>query len=77
MTTKNGIAIWGALFIIFYALIYVVPTVSDIFTQTYIAEYGTLDVSRDAKCIIVRNEKAYTANSAGKVEREAEAGELF
>ena len=77
MTTKKGIVIFAALFIIFYALIYVVPTVSDIFTQTYIAEYGTLDVSRDAKCIIVRNEKAYTANSAGKVEREAEAGELL
>ena len=77
MTTKKGIVIFAALFIIFYALIYVVPTVSDIFTQTYIAEYGTLDVSRDAKCIIVRNEKAYTANSAGKVEREVEAGELL
>lgn len=77
MTTKKGIAIFAVLFIIFYALIYVVPTVSDIFTQTYIAEYGTLDVSRDAKCIIVRNEKAYTANSSGKVEREVEAGELL
>lgn len=77
MTTKKGIAIFAVLFIVFYALIYVIPTVSDIFTQTYIAEYGTLDVSRDAKCIIVRNEKVYTANSAGKVEREVEAGELL
>lgn len=77
ITTKQGIVIFVVLFIIFYALIYVVPKVSDIFTQTYIAEYGTLDVSRETECIIVRNEKTYDAKSSGKVERETEAGELI
>ncbi len=77
ITTKQGIVIFVVLFVIFYILIYVIPTVSDIFKQTYIAEYGTLDVSREAECIIVRNEKNYTSSAAGKVEREAEEGDLL
>lgn len=77
ITTKQATVIFVVLFIVFYALIYVVPTVSDIFKQTYIAEYGTLDVSRDVDCVIVRNERVYTADAAGKVEREAEAGDLL
>lgn len=77
ITTKQGITIFIALFVLFYVLIYVVPTVSDIFKQTYIAEYGTLDVSREADCIIVRNEKPYTTTTDGKVEREAEEGDLI
>lgn len=77
ITTKQGIVIFVALFIIFYVLIYVIPTVSDIFKQTYIAEYGTLDVSVETEGIIVRNEKAYNAKSSGKVERIAEAGQLY
>lgn len=77
ITTKQGVVIFVALFVIFYVLIYVIPTVSDIFKQTYIAEYGTLDVSREVECVIVRNEKTYTADTQGKVEREAEEGDLL
>jgi len=49
MTTKKGVIIFAVIFLLFYALIYIVPTVSDIFRQTYIAEYGTLDVSRNVE----------------------------
>ncbi len=66
-----------ALFAVLYALIYIVPKVTDIFTQTYIAEYGTIETSREATCIIVRDEKTYTTNTGGKVKREAEAGDLI
>lgn len=76
MTTKQGVLIFVALFAIFYVLIYVVPTVTDIFTQTYIAEYGTLEESREVQCVIVRDEVPYKANTAGKVDRVAAPSEL-
>lgn len=76
MTIKKGVLIFAALFAVFYIMIYIVPTVSDIFKQTYIAEYGTLDSSRQAECIIVRDEKAYKTSSSGSVDRVREAGEL-
>lgn len=76
-TAKKGLLIFAALFIIFYIIIYVVPTVSDIFTQTYIAEYGTLEVKEDADCVFVRNETAYKASFEGAVERKAESGDLL
>ena len=77
ITTKQGALIFVALFAIFYILIYIVPTVSDIFTQTYIAEYGTLEVNREAECIIVRDEKVYKASSSGKVDRVVDSGQLM
>ncbi len=77
MTTKKGIFIFIALFILFYILIYVVPTVSDIFQQTYIAKYGTLDVSCEAECVIVRDETVYTAPTAGSVDRKIKQGDLM
>ena len=77
ITTKQAVVIFVALFAIFYALIYVVPTVTDIFKQTYIAEYGTIEISRDTEGIIVRDEKTYVTNNGGKVKREVEAGELM
>lgn len=76
MTTKQGVLIFIALFAIFYVLIYVVPTVTDIFTQTYIAEYGTLEESRNTTCILVRDEVVYKAETGGKVERIAQPSEL-
>lgn len=76
MTTKKGVLIFLALFVFFYILIYIVPTVSDIFTQTYIAEYGTLEMSQEANCVIVRNEEAYKTQVAGTVDRVSEAGEI-
>ena len=77
MTTKKGVLIFALLFIAFYVLIYVVPTVSDIFQQTYIAEYGTLDVSYETDCIFVRGESLYKAPSAGSVDRKVNAGDLM
>ena len=76
MTIKKGILIFVALFAVFYTIIYVVPTVSDIFKQTYIAEYGTLDSSHEAECIIVRDESVYKADSSGSVEQVVAEGEL-
>lgn len=77
LATKKGLLIFVALFILLYIIIYVVPKVSDIFTQTYIAEYGTLEVSRKTQCVFVRNEEVYKASTGGSVERQAEKGELL
>lgn len=77
MTTKKGLLIFAALFILLYVIIYVVPKVTDIFTQTYIAEYGTLEVSWQEECVFVRGEEAYKAPIGGKVSRKAEEGDLL
>ena len=57
--------------------IYIVPQVSDIFVETYTAEYGTLQVTDDATCLFVRDEKLYTAKSAGSVDRVVKSGRLM
>ena len=46
----------------FYVIIYVVPQVSDIFVETYSAEYGTLQIKDETTCLLVRTEKTYTAD---------------
>ena len=76
-TAKKGLIVFFILFILLYTIIYIVPTVFDIFTQTYIAEYGTLEVKEEATCVFVRDEKVYKAQSSGKVERKAESGDLL
>lgn len=77
VTTKQCVLIFLILFVLLYTLIYVLPTVSDIFTQTYIAEYGTLEERYEVDCLLVRDETLYKAGNSGKVERVAEDGELM
>ena len=76
LTTKKGLIIFLILFALLYVIIYVVPRVFDVFTSTYIAEYGTLEVKQEAECLFVRTEKVYNAPAGGAVERLVEAGEL-
>lgn len=73
---KPAVLVFIVLFIILYAIIYIVPRVTDIFTQTYTAEYGTLETSIPATCVIVRDEQLYRASVGGSVERARQAGEL-
>ena len=61
--TKRTIFIYLLTLVLLYVAIYVVPQVSDIFVETYTAEYGTLQVTDEATCLFVRNEKTYTAES--------------
>ena len=63
LTVKKGLVIFAVLFVLLYIIIYIVPRVFDIFTSTYLAEYGTLEVKQEAECLIVRNEKVYKAPS--------------
>lgn len=77
--SKTKIYIIGfiLLFVILYVYIYVVPRVSDIFTETYTAEYGNLESSISAECLLVRDETLYKAVSQGTVERVISQGKLM
>jgi putative membrane fusion protein len=50
--------------------------VSNIFTATYIAEYGTLGKSQEVECIFVRSEEVYTSANSGTVNRAVGDGQL-
>lgn len=66
-----------AAFIILYIIVYIVPQVSDIFVKTYSAEYGTLEIWDECDYLAVRDEKVYTADNSGTVERVIPAGSLM
>ena len=62
---------------ILYVIIYVVPQVSDIFVETYHAEYGTLEIKEETECLFVRSEKLYYASNGGSVNRVISRGKLM
>lgn len=61
---------------VLYFLIYIAPGISDVFVETYTAEYGTLDVDYQADGVVVRTERLYTADYPGAVVRVADEGSL-
>lgn len=73
---KSAIILFLIVFAVLYTIIYIIPTVTDIFTQTYTAEYGTLETSLDATCVIVRDEQVYKASVGGSIERDKDVGQL-
>ena len=77
--SKTKICVVG--FIIIFAIlcvfIYVVPHVSDIFVETYVAQYGTLEADVETDCLFVRDEAVYKAQSAGSVTRNIGSGKLM
>lgn len=76
-TTRSKVIFLIILFCVLYSIIYIVPKVSDIFTATYSAQYGTLEDSFTTDCVIVRDEKVYKAQTSGNVSRKADEGELL
>ena len=81
LSAKNKFRIAAILFVlvtaVLYFLIYVAPKVSDVFVETYTAEFGTLDVDSTADVICVRNERLYTSDGEGAVKRKIKAGSLM
>lgn len=76
---KNNMRkIWYALFFIALftlgTIIYVLPSVSDAFTDTYLVEYGGIQVSCETECYIIRDEKVFIANRSGELQYYAEEG---
>ncbi|MCL1810562.1 MAG: hypothetical protein FWG42_12475 [Clostridiales bacterium] len=50
-----------------YVVIYAVPGVTDVLTQTEILQFGNLRITDDVTCYFVRDEKVYGAVRAGDI----------
>lgn len=57
--------------------IYAVPFLGDKLERTYIAEYGSVDVTDEVSAFIVRDEKVYAASQPSRIKRLAEDGKLI
>ncbi len=75
--TKKIVVIYLLIVIALYVFIYVVPQLSDMFVETYTAQYGTLEIKDQVTCLFIRDEKVYTADVSGTVQRHAERGDLM
>ena len=75
--TKRTIFLFLLILAVLYVVVYVVPQVSDIFVETYSAEYGTLQIKEETDCLFVRTEKTYTAPFGGAVNRVISRGKLM
>ena len=80
-TKKNKLKImisaYALVFIVLFVIIYVVPRVSNIFMETYTAQYGILEQSTESSYIAVRTEKLYTSDNGGQVKRAVSQGALM
>lgn len=74
--TKMGILLWAAAVIICMIIIYVLPSVAGVFDRSYVAQYGSVDVTDDVDAYIVRDETVYTAPSGGTINQLAKEGQL-
>ena len=57
-------------------LIYIVPSVLGLFDATYVAKHGSIEVSTSVEAYVFRNDKVYTADAAGTVNRLVPEGSL-
>ena len=69
-------AVYTGLLAVCLVALYAVPSVRGMLERTYIAEYGTIDVSDEVSVFIVRDETVYTAAQASEINRLAEEYEL-
>lgn len=74
--TKMGILLWAAAVIICMIIIYVLPSVAGVFDRSYVAQYGSVDVTDEVDAYIVRDETVYTAPSGGTINQLAKEGQL-
>lgn len=71
---KKWIVLFFIAVFILFTIIYIVPSVSDVFNTTYVAEYGGIQVTDEVSCYIVRNEIVYFANRSGTIQYYLEEG---
>ena len=71
-----AILIYIGLIAVCVIALYVVPSVRGMLEKTYIAEYGSIDVTDEVSAFIVRDETVYTAEQPSKLNRLAEQGRL-
>lgn len=71
-----AIMIYLGLIAVCLIALYVVPSVRGMLERTYIAEYGSIDVTDEVSAFIVRDETVYVADEPSKLNRLAEHGRL-
>ena len=59
---NKPILVFITVFLILYAIIYVIPKVTGALKFSYVAEYGNLEVADEVAGYFVRNEKVYFSN---------------
>ena len=74
---RIGVLIYLLLCLALYVCIYIVPEVSDIFVETYVAEYGSLQIGEESEALFVRNERLYTADGGGATDGVISGGSLM
>jgi len=50
-----------------YVYLYLIPDISGSLTETYTVVYGDVEITDDARCIVAREEKVYTAPKTGSL----------
>lgn len=70
------LALYLGLLAVCIVALYAIPSVRGMLEQTYIAEYGTLDVKDDVSAFVVKDEYVFVAKQAGSVKRVIDEGEL-
>lgn len=73
---NKPILVFITVFLILYAIIYVIPKVTGALKFSYVAEYGNLEVADEVAGYFVRNEKVYFSNVSGEENRYIAEGVL-
>ncbi len=72
----TAIIVYIALLAVCLIAVYAVPSVRGLLEKTYVAEYGSLDITDEVSGFIVRDETVYVASTDGTIERQVEEGNL-
>lgn len=73
----TAIIIYFALLAVCLIVIYAVPSLKGMLEQTYVTEYGKIDINDEVSAYIVRDETVYVAAQDSKVRRIAETDKLI
>ncbi|MDD2483498.1 MAG: HlyD family efflux transporter periplasmic adaptor subunit [Eubacteriales bacterium] len=65
---KPLLLVFFLLLAILFTVIYILPTVTGALTQTSFVEYGSIEITDDISCYIVRDEEVYYAKNSGEIQ---------
>lgn len=77
MKKNKLIIIYIAAITVLAIIIYLIPSLIGMLEKTYIAEYGALSVTEEARVCLVRNEDVYVAGRSGEINKLMEEGDLL
>ncbi len=77
MSRKNKyIALYLVALCLLFAIVTIVPSLSNAFSTTMSVEYGTLRISDEAECYVIKDETIYFANKNGDIDYNYEEGKI-